>query len=120
METKDKKTTLVQKISLKEESKLAIAQRYYSVLSAISNSPLTKREIQLMAFTATRGNISYSNNKQDFCTLYKSSSPTINNIIFKLKRLGLLVKDGGKIKVSPQYLLDFDKNIIIQLSLLHG
>jgi len=119
METKDKKT-IVQKISLKEESKLAIAQRYYNVLSAISTTPLTRREIQLMAFTAIRGNISYSNNKQDFCELYKSSSPTINNIIFKLKKLGLLIKDGGKIKVNPRFLLDFDKDIILQISLLHG
>lgn len=119
METKEKKI-VVQKISLKESSNLAIAQRYYNILSAISNVPLTKREIQLIAFTAIKGNISYASNKQEFCSLYNSSFPTITNIIFKLKKLGLLIKDGGKIKVSPQYLLDFDKDIITQISLLHG
>lgn len=112
--------TIIQKISLKEEDALSIAKRYYSILSAISNVSLTEREIQLIAFTAVRGNISYSTNRQEFCTMYKSSSPTINNIISKLKKLGLLVKDGGKIKVNPQYLLDFNNNLVLQLTVSHG
>jgi hypothetical protein len=119
METKEKKT-IVQKISLKETSPLAIAQRYYNLLSAISNVPLTDREIQLMAFTAIKGNISYPNNREEFCNLYESSSATINNIVSKLKKLGLLIKDGDKVKVNPQYLLSFEKDIILQISLLHG
>jgi len=116
----DTRKTIIQKIGLTEEDALAMARRYYSVLSAMSNSSLTEREIQLIAFTAVRGNISYSTNREEFCTLYKSSSPTINNIISKLKKLGLLVKDGGKIKVNPLYLLDFNNNLVLQLSLFHG
>ncbi len=112
--------TIVQRITLKEKDALLMAKRYYSILSAISNISLTEREIQLIAFTAVKGNISYSTNRDEFCTLYKSSSPTINNIISKLKKLGLLVKDGGKIKVNPLYLLDFNNNLVIQISALHG
>jgi len=119
METKETKMT-VQRIKLNEKESLAIAQRYYSLLSAIGNSSLTEREIQLMAFTAIKGNISYSINREEFCNLYKSSSPTINNIISKLKKQGLLVKDGGKIKVNPLYLLNFENDITLQISLLHG
>ena len=119
MDIEQRKTTL-QKISLKEENSLAMAKRYYSLLSAISNISLTEREIQLIAFTAVKGNISYSTNRDEFCTLYKSSSPTINNMISKLKKLGLLIKDGGKIKVNPLYLLDFSNNIVLQLSIIHG
>lgn len=119
METKEKKS-LIQKIKLTEKDALSIANRYYSLLSAIGNSSLTEREIQLMAFTAIKGNISYAINREEFCALYKSSSPTINNIISKLKKLKLLVKDGGKIKVNPLYLLNFDNDIILQIHLLHG
>jgi len=119
METTDKKT-FIQKIGLKDKDSLAIANKYYSILSAISNVKLTDREIQLVAFTAIRGNISYSNNREDFCTLYKSSPPTINNMISKLKKAGLLVKDGGKIKVAPKWLLDFEGNITMLISLQHG
>ncbi len=119
MDSTDKKT-LIQKIGLKEKDGLAIANKYYSILSAISNVKLTDREIQLVAFTAIRGNISYSNNREDFCTLYKSSPPTINNMISKLKKNGLLVKDGGKIKVAPNFLLNFDSDITLVLNIQHG
>ena|SRR5688572_10379066 len=112
--------TIIQKIGLKEQNALSMAKRYYSLLSAMSNISLTEREIQLIAFTAVRGNISYSTNREEFCTLYKSSSPTINNIISKLKKLGLLVKEGGKIKVNPLYLLDFNNNLVLQISASHG
>jgi hypothetical protein len=119
METKEQKI-LLQKIKLIEKESLNIAQKYYSLLSSIGTSPLTEREIPLVAFTAIKGNISYSSNREEFCTLYKSSSPTINNIISKLKKMKILIKDGGKIKVDPKYLLDFNKNIVLQISLLHG
>jgi hypothetical protein len=119
MENQEKKT-IVQKIKLTEKDPLSIAQRYYTLLSAISNTSLTEREIQLMAFTAIKGNISYSINREEFCELYKSSSPTINNIISKLKKMKLLVKEGGKIKVNPAYLLNFNNDLVIQLHIVHG
>jgi hypothetical protein len=37
-----------------------------------------------------------------------------------LKRVKMIVKESGKIKVNPQFLLDFDKDIVLQISLLHG
>ena len=107
-------------IRLKEVSALAVAQRYYRILSAVSNVGLTEREIQLLAFTAIRGNMSYSTNRQDFIDTYKSSSATINNIISKLKNLGLLVKEGTKVKVNPTYILDFNKNLKIEVNLQNG
>jgi len=111
---------IIQRIKLKESTNLLIAQRYYKLLSAISNTGLTEREVQLLAFTAVKGNISYSTNREEFITLYDSSSPTINNIISKLKKLGLLVKDGTKVKVNPMYLLDFNKDLVLQMTLEHG
>lgn len=118
METTER--PLVQKIKLKEKDDILIAQRYYKLLSAISNTGLTDREIQLIAFTAVKGNISYSTNREEFIKTYKSSSPTINNIISKLKKLGLLVKDGTKVKVNPMYLMDFSKDLGLIIQLQHG
>src|SRR6185436_8373051 len=104
-------------LKLSEQDSLVIAQRYFRILSAISTFNLTEREIQLMAFTAIKGNLSYSNNREEFCTTYKSSPPTINNIISKLKKLNFLIKDAGKIKVNPALLLDFDKGVTLQISI---
>jgi len=112
--------TIVQRLKRSDKDLLSKAQRYYSILSAVNDLKLTDREIQLIAFTAVRGNISYSNYREEFCSLYNSSSPTINNIISKLKRQLILVKDASKVKVDPRLLVDFNKDIVLQVILKNG
>jgi hypothetical protein len=119
METSSKKI-IVQKFLRKVEDDYAMAEKYYSMLSTINDLKLTQREIQLVAFTAIRGNISYSSIREDFCKKYNSTSPTINNIISKLKRIGVFVKDGSKIKVNPVILLPFSENITLELKMEHN
>jgi hypothetical protein len=97
-----------------------MAEKYYSVLSTINNLKLTQREIQLVAFTAIRGNISYSSIREDFCNKYNSTSPTINNIISKLKRIGVFVKDGSKIKVNPVIILNFSNDVTLEIKMEHN
>lgn len=99
---------------------LAIAKKYYSLLSTVNNLGLTAREIELIAFTAVKGNISYANIRQEFCEKYKSSSATINNMISKLKKIKVFVKDGTKVKVNPIIVLNFDNDIVLQITLKHG
>lgn len=110
--------TIIQKLKKVELDEYLLAQRYYTILSAVNDLHLTEREIQLTAFTAVKGNISYSNNRQEFCELYKSTSPTINNLISKLKKIGVLVKEGSKIKVNPVIVLPFEKNVTLEIKLL--
>lgn len=119
MENQEKQIK-VRNLVVPENGAIPVAQRYFAILSAISNVSLTEREIQLLAFTATKGNISYPINREEFCTLYNSSSPTINNLVSKLKRMGLLIKDGDKVKVHPQHILQFEKGITLQISLTNG
>jgi hypothetical protein len=118
METSNKKV-IVQKFLRNVSDNYIMAEKYYSMLSTINDLKLTTREVQLVAFTAIHGNISYSNIREDFCNKYNSTSPTINNIISKLKRIGVFVKDGTKIKVNPVILLPFDQNITLELTIEH-
>lgn len=111
---------IVQKIRRNVEDQFALAEKYYSILSAINNLHLTPREIQLVAFTAIKGNISYANIRQEFCDRYNSTSPTINNIISKLKKIHVLIKDGTKVKVNPMIILPFNENITLEIKLTHG
>lgn len=113
----ENRNTIVQKLKRQEVDIFQCAQRYYSVLSAINDLRLTERELQLVAFTAVKGNISYKNIREEFCEKYKSSAPTINNLISKLKRLGVFVKDGTKVKVNPQIGLNFENNIVLQITI---
>ena len=118
METNNK--IIVQKLKKQLTDNYDIAEKYYSLLSAINNLGLTNREIQLIAFTAVKGNISYANIREEFCAKYKSSPPTINNMISKLKRIGVFIKDGTKVKVNPVIVLNFDRDITLQINLTHG
>lgn len=111
---------ILQKMKKQETDMFSIAEKYYSILSAVNNLKLTQREIQLVAFTAIKGNISYANIRKEFCERYESTGPTINNIISKLKKIFVLVKDGTKVKVNPTIILDFNKDITLEIKLTHG
>ena len=111
---------ILQRLKRKEDDQFKLAEKYYTILSAINNLNLTTREIQLVAFTAIKGNISYANIRQEFCESYKTTGPTINNIISKLKKINVLVKDGSKVKVNNMIVLDFTKDITLEIKLMHG
>ena len=110
---------IVQKLKRDVSTDMELAEKYYSILSAINNLHLTEREIQLIAFTAIKGNITYANVREEFCKTYKSTSPTINNIISKLKKVGVFIKENGKVKVNPIIAIDFRKDITLDIKLVH-
>ena len=110
---------IVQSLKKVVDTDIQLAEKYYSVLFTINNLHLTEREIQLIAFTAIKGNITYANVREEFCKTYNSTSPTINNIVSKLKRLGIFVKENGKVKVNPKISIDFKKDLMLNIKLVH-
>lgn len=111
---------VVQKLKKEVNDDLQLAEKYYSILSAINSLKLTEREIQLIAFTAVKGNITYANVREEFCRTYNSTSPSINNIISKLKKVGIFIKENGKVKVNPIIVIDFKKDLTLDIKLVHG
>ena len=114
-----KPTIIIQRLKKNVSTDIALAEKYYSILSAINNLHLTEREIQLISFTAIKGNITYANVREEFCRTYNSTSPSINNIISKLKRLGIFIKENGKVKVNPIIVIDFNKDLTLEIKLVH-
>jgi TATA-box binding protein (TBP) (component of TFIID and TFIIIB) len=111
---------IVQRLKKDVSTDIQLAEKYYSILSAINNLHLTEREIQLISFTAIKGNITYANVREEFCKTYNSTSPSINNIISKLKKVGIFIKENGKVKVNPIITIDFKKDLTLEIKLLHG
>ncbi len=72
-------TSITQKLKNKSEDKYLLAEKYYSILSAVNNLKLTQREIQLIAFTAIRGNISYANIRKEFLIRTKNDLTEFKN-----------------------------------------
>ena len=110
---------IIQKLKKDVSTDIQLAEKYYSILSAINNLHLTEREIQLISFTAIKGNITYANVREEFCRTYNSTSPSINNIISKLKRIGIFIKENGKVKVNPIIVIDFTKDLTLEIKLVH-
>ena len=108
---------VVQKIK-KSYAQMDMAIAYYSTISVLNHLALTNRELQLLAFTAIRGSITNPAAREDFCQTYKTSQATINNLISKLRKLKLFVKEQNKIKVHPAIALDFSQPVILQITLL--
>lgn len=106
---------VVQKISKKYSDEVSIGIKYYSLISELNNLNLTHRELQLLSFTAYRGTISSLSAKEEFSRRFRSSIPTINNMISKLSRMGLLIKVSGKSKVNPKISPDLSNGIVIQI-----
>ena len=113
-------TIVIQKLRKEVDTDLQLAEKYYNILSAINNLHLTEREIQLIAFTAIKGNITYANVREEFCKTYNSTSPSINNIISKLKKVGIFIKENGKVKVNTIIVIDFTKDLTLDIKLVHG
>lgn len=99
-------------------SPLQKAQAYYSLLFTLNGIHLTEREIQLVAFSAIKGNLSNANMREEFCKMYGTSFPTINNMISRLKRMGIVTKEDRKIRLVPQIVMDFEKNVVLQIMML--
>jgi predicted HTH transcriptional regulator len=108
---------VLQKLKKDVKDEFSKAEYYYSIISVVNNLNLTEREIQLVAFTSVKGNITYANVREEFCKKYNTSSATINNIISKLKKLKIFVKEEGKVKVNPVIVLNFSSPVILQIQL---
>ena len=111
---------IVQKLRKKEENEFQVAERYYAVLSSLNSLSMTPREIQLVAFTSIRGNISYVQFKEEFCEKHGTSIQTINNMISRLKRMDVFVKDNGKIRTNPKIAFKFNDGVKLEIVISHG
>lgn len=108
---------ILQKLKYPIESPLQMAENYFSVISVLNNLKLARREIQLLAFTAVRGNIASETSKRDFVKQYGSSLATVGNIMSKLSKSKLLVKKDRVISVNKALMLDFDEDIVLGITL---
>jgi len=107
-------TQIIKKEKLQEIDK---ALKYYAIISIVNNLELSERELQLLAFVAVKKHISYKEYKLEFCAEYKSSLPTVHNMISKLSRMGVLVRDNKKVKINSKILLNFSEDLTLNISL---
>lgn len=116
---------IIQKLHKNVSDEFELAQKYYAILSDVNDLQLAKKEIQLIAFIAVRGNITEKNLREEFCRDYNTTVATINNMVSRLSKYEnsrILIKDvkDKLTKVNPVIQLDFNSDIILQIELSHG
>ena len=106
----------LQELKKEYKSQFDVAFKYYSIINILNDLKLKRKELQLLAFIAVRGSISYGGKKEEFIELYGSSNASIGNIISFLSKKELLEKKNGKNEIiAPLKMLDFSLPITLQL-----
>lgn len=107
----------IQKILKEVDDEVAVAVKYYSFLFALNNKHLPKRELELFAFTASRGNIESKSARIEFVTRFGTTEAMMGNLKTELVKKGLLIKKNRKCKIPPSLVIDFKEDLIIQITL---
>lgn len=109
---------IVQTLSSKVGDSYTLAYKYYHIISILNDLDLVKRDLQLLAFSASEKR-SVSDVKEEFIEKFKTSEATIGNIISKLYNKGMLEKKANKyVGIVPVLYSDFDKNILLNVKVL--
>jgi len=96
-------------------SSFEVALKYYTLFSLLSNWNLTPADLKLLAFTATRGNISSGGAREQFIEQFHSSKASVANIVHKLFKLHYLIKEDGLTRINPSLDMNFSQPLILQL-----
>ena len=101
-----------QRIEKKFNTDFEVAKRYYNIILGLNDVHVTKSEMNLIAFSAVKETISTPSIKQEFCEQFDVPPGSIYNMICKLRKLGVLVRDNdNKIRVNPAIRPDFSKGL---------
>lgn len=108
---------VVQKIRKQVASDVEKAIKYYSVLLALNDVKLPQKQLHLLAFTAARGSITSPAARKEFVETFNSSLASLENMKQSLVKAGFLVQTDMKYRVHPSLILDFSKDIVLQINL---
>lgn len=108
----------VQKLSNRPKDPYALAQKYYQIISVLNDLKLSEGQIQLVSFAAIHGNISEPEIRSQYCKLYKTTPATINNIVDRMKKKKVILKENKVLFVNPSLTaVPFDKSLALVISL---
>lgn len=113
--TCDMEKIVVQKIVKKVPD---VAERYFRMVSAVNALGLTDREVNVLAYIANYG-LGSKEKRDDFCKKYDTTLPTIYNVVSKLKKMGMVTKVDGEVKLVSVFDFDYGKNVRLQIDLEH-
>lgn len=109
--------SIVKVINKEIHSDQDMAVKYYTILFGLNGIHLTPKEIQLLSFIANKGYINDTDAKLEFVRKYSSTKNTVNLMVSHLKKLGLLTRKDGQLKVIEALDVNFTTTIILNIKL---
>lgn len=110
---------ILQKINAKTKDRYDLAYKYFAILSIVNNLNLVKRDLQLLAYSISEDK-PVSDVKKEFVQEFKSSMPTVGNIISKLYKVNVLEKNKTLVTINKQLLNDFSKDLLLAITIKNG
>jgi len=108
----------VQRLNIELKDEFQVARKYYQIISVLNDLKLSEGQLQLVAFTAIRGNISDPGYRKEYCDTYKTTSATINNVVDKMKKKGVMVKHNKMIFVNKVLTeVDFNESLALVVTM---
>lgn len=95
-----------------------VAERYFRILSAINELHLTDREVNVLAYIANEG-FDTKEKREEFCKMNETTLATIYNVVFKLKKRGMVTKVKGVTRLVSLLEFDYKKDLQLQIELRH-
>lgn len=112
---------VTQKIKKEYKSNFDFAKTYYSIIFELNQIKVTPSEINLIAYSSVYGTLSTPPVRDEFMTQFNIPKGSFYNMIARLQKNKLLVKQSGKIRVNPAIQLDFTKPIYkIDLTIINN
>lgn len=106
------------KIEKKYKTTFDIARKYYAFLFDLNEIKLNKSEIDLVTYCSLNGTFSTPPVRQEFIRIFEVHKNTVYNILAKLQKKGILIKDKDKkIRVNPRIVVDFNQPLLLQVKL---
>lgn len=109
------KPIIVQKIVSQQKDALGKAVKYYSVLCALNNIRLSPMEMNMLSFAGVKGSLWSGGSMKQFCELFNSTPSSAGNLIYKLRKKGLLIRINTRIRVIPALSLDFKRDLLLNI-----
>ena len=110
------KVTTVQNINRRADGPTDLARKYLSIIFTLNNIHITKRKLDLLSYMSIYG-INSITSKVNFCKQYKSSQATISNMISELYEEKILIKENGKVRITPSLSLNFNHPLTLKVDI---
>jgi len=110
----------IQRLNKETKDPYILAYKYFQIISVLNDLNLAEGELQLVAYTAIRGNITEPKIRKEYCSTYATTPATINNIVYRMKKKNppILLKKDKLIFVNPELTqVDFNQSLGLVITL---